>query len=123
MLSRQDVRRAVERFPNEPIVRVRWSPLKGVTETVLWTRGADALRKRHWRAAQVTRQDDDSEILYASEEGYTITRQDVERAVEDGCRRVPGEDDEPGMCDFLKAEEVEEERGILGRVLARIRGE
>ncbi|NIV31772.1 MAG: hypothetical protein GWN58_20490, partial [Anaerolineae bacterium] len=64
LLERAEVRRAVETFPDEPIIRYRWKAGKA-TETVLWERGDDALRRRVWA---VNRQDD-SEVLYKDPDG------------------------------------------------------
>ena len=99
LLERAEVRRAVESFPDEPIIRYHWKAGKA-TETVLWERGDDALRRRVWA---VQRQDD-SEVLYKDPDGeFTITEQDVDRAIEEGRRRVG-----PEFAELLEAEPMTE---------------
>ncbi len=98
------VQRAIERYPDEPIVRYTWPT--GV-ERVLWERGDGALKPRVWRGGAlrggtIARQDE-SEILYESPDGdVVITAADVDRAVADWDRTMP--DDAAGL---LEAEGVE----------------
>lgn len=45
MLSKPKIRRAAEKYPNDPIVIHRWTPF-GSTEKILWASGDEALKKR-----------------------------------------------------------------------------
>lgn len=45
MLSKSEVLRAIQRFPQEPVVRYSWAT--GQTE-VLWEQGEDAIKQRSW---------------------------------------------------------------------------
>jgi len=97
-LSHARVQRAWELFPAQPIVRYDWPSGKA---TVLWEPGG----RRQWQGARVARQqEDDSEVLWADEDGeVVITEGDAERAVEQARRRVPE------MAQLIEAGEVEGE--------------
>lgn len=99
MIEIPQVRQAVEAFPNEPIIQYTWG-LGGSKERVIWDSGADAMRPQAW-AGFKARQDDD--ILFEdTETGVIITEADVDRAIEQGGRRVG-----PEFVELLTAETVE----------------
>lgn len=109
-MLKPQVRRAIERYPDEPIVQYSWP--RGV-ERVIWARGSDALEPRAWarpgfkeklrqELQEVARQDE-PEILYESPDGdVIITSDDVARAVADWNRTMPDE-----AIGLLEAESVE----------------
>ncbi len=104
VMESSEVRRAILRFPNEPIIRYSWPTGR---ETVLWDYGRDALTRSIWQV--VKRQaDDDSEVLYRAPDGdFTITEADVTRAIDTGRRRV-GEE----FAELLTAQtDIEGEEG------------
>lgn len=97
-LSSPYVQRAVERFPSEPVVRYFWPEGRTVT---LWERGGDALGRRVWAVLRQA-DDDDSEVLWEGDD-FTITMEDVDRAVVAGRRRLG-----PEFAALLEAEELKE---------------
>jgi hypothetical protein len=103
LLERADVRRAVECFPNEPIVRLSWN-MRGLREHVLWNSGWEAARPQVWRGFKLRQEED---IVLYDDGDVVITEADVTRAIEDGCRRIPGNPDDPqhdpGLCALLNA--------------------
>lgn len=70
LLDNARVRRAIERTPDEPIVRYTWPMGR---ERVLWRSGAEALARRSHPVAR-------ADVLYADGE-VTITDADVDRAI------------------------------------------
>lgn len=91
------VRRACEVFENEPIVRYSW-PEGSVRE--LWRSGSEALHRRSYPVKK--RQDED--VLYENSElGFTITEEDVDRAISKW-DDVQG----PEFAGLLMARQVEE---------------
>lgn len=118
VLRSPDLVRAVEAFPTEQIVKMRWTPL-GMTQAVLFDRADEVLRPSVWRIAKRRQEPEDVEVLF--EEGdVRITTEDVERAVSDAGRRVTGDGsrEEPGMAALLLAETEPEEEGrsLLERI-------
>jgi len=109
LLARPEVRRAAELFRDEPIVRYHWPSNR---EVVLWERGAQALKRRVWLVPKRRQEQDEGEedeVLYTDPEGeFTITMADVERAIEEGGRRVDPEFAELLAAPTLAAEEEEE---------------
>lgn len=79
-LALPQVQRALELFPREEIVRATWDPRRGMTWRTLWQP-----RERPRLYPVVKR--DQGEVLYESED-LTITGADVERAIDEGRRRV-----------------------------------
>lgn len=124
VLLRADVRRAIERYQDEPIVHYHWTPFGSQTIT-LWESGREALRPQRWAGHKAKqRQDEEGETLYTDPDGdFTITEAEVDRALAEGARIVPPGDDEledPGLAALYDAPGTEEEeRGILARVFRR----
>ncbi len=75
------VQRAMTIFPDEDIVRYTWNPFTGARQVVLWR---PRNRPRLYAVATVRREDG---VLY-DEDGVRITESDVERAIDEGRRRV-----------------------------------
>jgi hypothetical protein len=104
----ESMRRAAECFPDEPIVEYRWSPPNRGRMRVLWDSGYEAMRPRVWRvpmleSGKTRQQDDEDAVLYEDAEAdVIITMADVERAIEQGGRRVG-----PEFEELLTAETVE----------------
>lgn len=98
MLQRPRVRLAIERFPDEPIVRYYYPSGR---MTTIWERGDLAMRRSSWAGAQLRQGDDESEILY-QDDLVTITEADVESAIGKGRRRVGST-----FGDMLEAETLE----------------
>jgi len=104
-LSYHRVHNAIERFPEEPIIKYSYDPVKYPLgrELVLWPRGEDALRRHSWPVAKVQRQDEGGEVLFSNEE-VTITTGDVSRAIDEGGKRV-----DPEFAELLTAPAMTEE--------------
>lgn len=99
------VLRAVETWPQQPIVKYTYDPLRYPLgrQRVLWAMGADALRRQNWPVVKVQRQAEAGEILYESED-VVITEGDVNRAITDAEKRVGSE-----MAELLTAPAMSEE--------------
>lgn len=100
-LASPEVMRAVEMFPREQIVRYYWDGVRGTTR-ILWACGEDALHRRSFPAARVTRQTIGDDVL-AEGEDWVITQGDVDRALVDERARLG---DKP--VELMTATEVEE---------------
>lgn len=95
MLSRVEVRRAIEHNPDEPIVRYSW-PLG--TEEVIWKHGRDAYANRPHPVVKIRQ----TGVLYEDPDGdFDITEEDVDDAIAAAGRRVGDE-----FVELLEAEEV-----------------
>lgn len=97
-LTSQEVLRAIEKYPREPVVRYTWDGARGKTR-VLWERGEDAMRRCSFPVAHVERQVIGDDVL-ASGPDWTITQGDVDRALIDARER------DTGMAEFMTASEV-----------------
>jgi len=115
-LNSPQIRRAIRQYPNDPIVRYSWPDDRIIT---LWKSGDHAMRRSVWHVEGMPVEREDEEVLY-DEDGIKITRADEEKALGEASRRV-GED----AIALMEADEwpPEEERNLLGRIAARIRGE
>jgi len=104
----EQVQRAIECFPDEPIVEYRWSPPGWGHMRTLWESGYEAARPRIWQVPMLEsgkerQQDDEDIVLYEdAEAGIIIITADVERAIKQGGRRVG-----PEFEELLTAETVE----------------
>lgn len=100
LLERERIRRAIQRFPDEPIVTYHWP--SGQVKT-WWRRGADALaRVRGYSLPpRAVRRQNDEGVLYTGED-FTITEADVDTAIAQARERVGHE-----FAELLEAEEVD----------------
>ena len=112
-LTSPRVLRAIEEFPEEPVIRYTYDPFRHPLgrQIVLWPRGADALRRRSWPVSLIQRQED-GEIIYAEDE-VVITEGDVQRAIADAGKRVDAELAQMLTAPAMTESEMEdlEERG------------
>jgi hypothetical protein len=101
LLEREGIRRAIQRFPDEPVITYYWPT--GRVRT-WWRRGADALaRVRGYSLPpRAVRRQDDEDVLYTGED-FTITEADVDAAIAQARARVGDE-----FAELLEAEEVDE---------------
>lgn len=109
------VRRAIERYPSEPIVRYKWPEGR---VTTLWESGEQATRRSAWRGVDLRIERQESDVLY-SEDGIEFTAEDEERAIAEAGRRVGGD-----AAALMRAKEwpPEEERSIFARAIRRAKG-
>jgi hypothetical protein len=116
-MTLHSVRRAIELFPKEPIVRYSWPECR---ESVIWDSGEQAKRRSRWHGVDIERQDE-GEVLYEDED-VTITEGDVTRSIDELGRRV-----DPEAAALAATEETwpveEEERSLFRRALKALRGE
>lgn len=80
-LSLSRVQRAIERFPDEPIIEYT-GPVG--RERVLWRRGGDAIR-RYWQVERAA----GGQVLFQAPDGTVITEGDVAAAFAAGDARLP----------------------------------
>jgi len=104
------VRLAIEAFPEEPIIKYIYDPVKHPLgrELYLWDRAADAVARKSWRVIKR----ETGEVIY-SEGGVTITEEDVNRAIQEGGKRV-----DPELAELFTAPEGTE-RSLWQRILGR----
>lgn len=110
LMQSEHVRRAIHRYPTEPIVRLHWPTGK---EVVVWESGDEAMKRRAWSVPvlpdserpailrpRVQRQ---TEVLYEDDE-VTITSDDVEDAIAEAADLV-----DKRFSELLRAEPEDDE--------------
>lgn len=108
MLSRDQVLRACQQFPNEPIVRLTWDWKSGYRVKRLWDTGEQALEAPAYCSLPPRRRReslDPDTVLYEGDD-FAITGADVERAIQKWNKRVP---DAAGLLEAASPETVEED--------------
>jgi hypothetical protein len=108
VLTLPRVLRAIELWPNEPIVKYTYDPLRYPLgrQRVLWAMASDALRRRSWAVAKLERQAGTGDVLFESGD-VTITEEDVARAIDEAGKRVG-----PEMVQLLEAPAMTQEEMV-----------
>ncbi len=105
LLAQPNILRACEQFPQEPIIRLSWHWRRGYQAKTLWQAGAQALLPpTHYSIPTRKRQADidPEQVLYEGDD-FTITGEDVVRAMRKWDRRV-----DPEYRGLLDADRVDE---------------